>query len=54
MNDSNWTLRFPRTAREAYGHDIKFDDEHFGYKWAGVFVAFVWGIVVGLWFGGVL
>lgn len=25
--NSNWTLRFPRTSREAFGHEIKFADD---------------------------
>ena len=28
MKDSNYTLRFNRSAREAYGHDIDFHDHH--------------------------
>lgn len=25
MSDSNWTLRTPRTSREAYGHWVGFE-----------------------------
>lgn len=28
MNDSNRTLRFSRSAKEAYGHDIQFEDSN--------------------------
>jgi hypothetical protein len=45
MRDSNWTLRFNRSAREAYGHDIVLDDDHDSIV-AWVFV-FVWGFIIG-------
>ena len=50
MSDSNWTLRMPRTSREAYGHQIGFDRPH-PDKWVlGVMVvalAFIAGLLVG-------
>jgi hypothetical protein len=52
MKDSNETLRFHRTAREAYGHDIQFDNE--GDKWVGRAALFIAGLLVGLLIGGAL
>lgn len=49
MEDSNRTLKFPRTARQVYGHDIKFD--HPVDKWEVIVAAlalFVLGIMVGV------
>lgn len=50
-NDSNYTLRFSRTAREEFGHDIRFDEPHRGDKAvaivAAIAAAFVTGMVVG-------
>lgn len=48
MKDSNYTLRFPRTAREVYGHTIEFD-EHRGDRWVGYVAIFVAGLMVGGW-----
>lgn len=48
---SNYTLRFPRTAREAFGHDCQFDDRARSHRRAAlclvVLYAFVAGVVVG-------
>lgn len=52
--DSNYTLRFPRSSREAYGHNVQFHDAN---KWdRRVFTAALIGsaFVVGLMIGGVL
>lgn len=49
MNNSNYTLRFSRTAREAFGHDVTFDDDRharFGLL-AIVALAFALGVMVG-------
>lgn len=47
--NSNWTLRFPRSSREAYGHQIGFDD---GHKRSDLIVlllmVFALGFIVGL------
>jgi hypothetical protein len=47
---SNWTLRFPRTSREAYGHFVSFEarnpDRIVGYVMA-LAMAFVAGLMVG-------
>ena len=41
MNNSNFTLRFSRSAREAYGHDSDFDRKNpDSFAW----LAFVFGI----------
>lgn len=47
--DSNHTLKFPRTAREAYGHDIDFDDYHRGDTWVGYGFFFIVGFLLGGW-----
>ena len=48
--NSNWTLRFPRTSREAFGHQVEFrhrnPDRIVGYVVA-LSVAFVIGMMVG-------
>jgi hypothetical protein len=52
MKDSNYTLRFHRTAREAYGHDINFS-EH-GDRLVGWVALFCAGVLVGLLLGGAI
>jgi hypothetical protein len=53
MNNSNWTLKFSRTGREAYGYDVVFDhkdpDRH-----AWVVVVFGLGLIVGMTLGFLL
>ena len=44
--DSNWTLRFPRTSREAYGYDVEFDRRD-PNKNAWVLVIFGFGLLLG-------
>lgn len=50
-NDSNRTLRFSRTAKEAFGHDIRFDDGTKDDRFVGIVaalcVAFLLGYLVG-------
>lgn len=47
MHDSNWTLRFPRSSKEAYGHQIRFDEEHTSFApW--LVVVFFLGLTLGL------
>lgn len=52
MIDSNWTLRFNRTARQAFGQSLEFHDS--GRKTEllilGVAV-FVVGFLLGYWIG---
>lgn len=46
---SNYTLRFPRTSREAYGHDAKFrrhDPDKYVFVAVLIALAFVAGMVV--------
>jgi hypothetical protein len=46
---SNWSLRFPRTSREAFGHQIEFredPDKLVGHVVAAC-VIFVLGLIVG-------
>lgn len=47
MSRSNWNLRFDRTAREAYGHDIDFDD-NIGDRFVFVISIFAVGFILGL------
>mgnify|MGYP001367787188 CR=1 FL=1 len=54
MNNSNYSLRFSRSAREAYGHDVQFHDAS---NWdRRIFAAAVVGaaFVIGLMIGGVI
>lgn len=49
---SNYTLRFPRSGREAFGHDVSFDGAHpdpdrlVGYAFL-VLAIFLAGVFVG-------
>ena len=50
MLDSNWTLRFPRSSREAYGHEIYFerkDPDRLVWVICVVLGAFLLGMFVG-------
>ncbi len=52
MNRSNYTLRFPRTGREAFGHECEFKrnpDRH-----VGIAIAMIYAFVAGLLVGGVI
>lgn len=53
MNNSNETGRFSRTAREEFGYDIEFG-AHKGDRLVGLAASFIWGMLVGLWIGGIL
>jgi hypothetical protein len=49
--NSNYTLKFPRTSREAFGHNAQFhDSESWGRR---IFIAALIGVafVIGLMFG---
>ncbi len=49
MNDSNRTLRFSRSSREAFGHQISFQpDHHWAEPYLWVLVFFVLGVLVGV------
>lgn len=54
MNNSNYSLRFSRSAREAYGHDVQFHDANKLDRC--VFTAALIGaaFVIGMMIGGVL
>ena len=41
MRDSNWTLRWNRTSKEAFGHDVDFHDSSYNE-----FDKFVWWITI--------
>ena len=47
MNNSNYSLRFSRTAREAFGHSLEFDNRR-GDKWVGWAAIFIAGFLIGL------
>jgi hypothetical protein len=48
MHDSNWTLRWNRTSKEAYGHDVEFDSSYNEFdKWVGWIMIFIFGFLVG-------
>jgi hypothetical protein len=47
--NSNYTLRFPRTSREAYGYDIKLghkDPDRIGFP-IFLALAFLFGLLLG-------
>jgi hypothetical protein len=50
MNNSNWSLRFPRSSREAFGHQAQFQerdpDRIVGWA-AALMAAFVFGLILG-------
>jgi len=53
MNNSNQTLKFSRTSREAYGEWARFEPDHHWlepYLWVGA--VFLFGTLFGLWIGG--
>lgn len=54
MNDSNWTGRTDRTAREAYGHGIEFDHHsvHIGDMWVAAGAVFAAGFLLAMWIFG--
>jgi ElaB/YqjD/DUF883 family membrane-anchored ribosome-binding protein len=48
MIDSNHTLRFNRTSREAYGHQIQFDHPYQTVEaWIYAGVTFLVGLLLG-------
>ena len=51
MQNSNWTLRFPRTSREAFGYSVQFHNSIDDWEWiikAGflVFIGFMLGMAL--------
>ena len=52
--DSNYTLRFNRSAREAYGHDVQFSDADKWDRRVLLVAIFCGSFVVGLMVGGVV
>lgn len=48
--NSNWTLRFPRTGREAFGHECRFDDNP--DRAVGIVCAIIAAFVLGMLVGG--
>jgi len=49
MIDSNRTLRFNRSSREAYGHQIEFDRPHHRLEaWIYIAAVFALGLFIGL------
>lgn len=50
--DSNYTLKFPRTSRQAFGHDCRFDDRIDTDRLVGrvllVLFVFLAGVMVGM------
>lgn len=51
---SNWTGRFPRTSREAFGHQVEFHRDHDPDKLVGYVVAICIVFVLGMLVGGAL
>jgi hypothetical protein len=54
MNNSNYSLRFSRTAREAYGHEISFHDQSKMDRAVLIVCAVLGAFVVGMMVGGVI
>jgi len=49
MNNSNQTLRFSRTSREAYGYFVRFEpDHHRAEPWLWALALFVLGFIAGV------
>jgi hypothetical protein len=51
MRDSNWSLRWNRTAREAFGHDVEFDSSYSEFDkfviWVTIFaIGFITGVLL--------
>jgi hypothetical protein len=51
MRDSNWSLRWNHTAREAYGHDVEFDSSYNEFDkfviWVTLFaIGFIAGVLL--------
>jgi hypothetical protein len=50
MKDSNYSLRFHRTAREAFGHSLEFESPGSrGDRWVGYIAIFIAGLLIGGW-----
>lgn len=47
MNDANRTLRFSRTAKEAFGHEVEFTEDRPADKLIGWFLIFAYGFLAG-------
>jgi len=48
MNDSNRTLKFSRTSKEAFGHFVKFEaSHHWAEPWLWALSIFVIGFLIG-------
>lgn len=45
MNDSNWTGRWNRTSREAFGYSLQ-QEQHIGDKYVGLVAAFAAGFLL--------
>lgn len=41
--NSNWTGKFPRTSREAFGHTVHIEEQHMGDRLVGLVAAFAAG-----------
>lgn len=54
MNNSNFSLRFSRSAREAYGHDVRFSDGAKMDRMVGIVCAICAAFVLGMMIGGIV
>lgn len=52
MRDSNWTLKFPRSEKEAFGYETEWrepdTDSFYGWVLGFMFVFFI-GVAIGRW-----
>lgn len=53
MKDSNYTLRFPRTSRDAFGYQIQFEKRD-PDKLVGIALVLIFTFLAGMWAGGVM
>lgn len=51
MSNSNYTLRFPRTSREAFGSPAVFDSYDSADRWVFIFAVIAAVFVIGLLIG---
>ena len=49
MQNSNWTLRFPRTSRDAFGYSVQFHKSIDDWEWIikAAFLMFI-GFMLGM------
>jgi hypothetical protein len=54
MNNSNYSLRFSRSAREAYGHEVSFHDHSKMDRIVSIVCAVCAAFLIGMMIGGLV